>query len=182
MVEIVAAIVLVLALSLLLALVRAQRRTGKLRHELAGRWREVCQALERRISALEELLFAVRGAGYAPEGARKLAQALEDLKRTPRDPRALAEADERVEMALRGIYRALPRERDERVRRAQNRLAEADEELDIMKHRYNEVVFHWYELARSWSVRAVVRTKEKPEPFALPEEEGEELRRHFPAF
>jgi hypothetical protein len=182
MVEIILAVLAILGLSLLFSFSRTKRQAQKLQRELEARWREVCDGMERRIAALEELLSAVHAAGYAPVGENKLRKALEDLKGSARDPRALAEADEGVEAALRGIYRALPRERDERLRLAQNRLAAADEELDVLKHRYNEVVLHWHELSRGWGFRLFVRERRKPEPFALPEEEGDGRRRRLPAF
>lgn len=180
MVEIIIAATVIAAVAFLFPFFRAKRRVSRLQAEIDRAWREVHQALEARLSALEELLFALRAAGYASEGAVKLRQAVEELRRCERKPRALAEMDERVETVLRGIYRALPREREERVKIAQNRLALADEELDIRKNQYNEVVLTWYDMARGFFYRFLVRGKAKPEPFAGPGEEGELLRRHLP--
>ncbi|MBC7221914.1 hypothetical protein H5T56_02880 [Candidatus Bipolaricaulota bacterium] len=163
----------------LASFLRAKRIFARLEKEMAKAWQAVISAMDARILALEELLSALRGAGYAPEGTGKLQEALDILRKSKDDPRALAEADERVEMVLRGIYRALPREREERVRKAQNRLATADEELDIFKNRYNELVLQWYELTRGFSYKLLARGKKKPEPFALPGEEKELARRHL---
>ncbi|MCS7239851.1 MAG: hypothetical protein NZ651_01160 [Candidatus Bipolaricaulota bacterium] len=180
MVEIVIAVCVVLVFSALFSLARAKRNLQKLQRDIAQAWEDVCRAVNARIAALEELLLALRSCGYAPEGEKRLRQAVEELKRSAREPRKLAEADEQVEVVLRGIYRALPKERDERVRCAQNRLAEADEELDLLKSRYNDFVLNWYELMRGFSYRFLMRGKEKPELLALPGEEAELARRHLP--
>lgn len=180
MVEILVAIGVVLVLSVLFSLARAKRNLRRLQRNTLQAWEDVSRALEARIAALEELLSALRSSGYAPEGEKKLRQAVEELKKSVREPRKLAEADEQVEVALRNVYRALPKEREERVRLAQNRLAEADEELDFLKNKYNEIVLSWYELGRGFSYRFLMRGQEKPELFALPGEEEELARRHLP--
>ncbi len=163
----------------LASLVRAKRILARLDKEIAKSWQELLSALHERLEALEELALTLRSAGYVPEGISKLREALDMLRKSSADPRALAEADERVEAVLRGIYRALPRERDERVRQAQNRLAEADEELDLKKHRYNELVLNWYELTRGFAYKFFLRGRKGPEPFAVPGEERELARRHL---
>jgi len=182
-VEIVLALVFVLSAGGLLSFWRAKRRIGRFQAELKKAWGEVEQGLARRLEALEELASALRAAGYAPEGQERLRKALEELRAALRDdPEKLAEADERVEAVLRGIYRALPREREERVRQAQNLLAQADEELDIRKNRYNELVLSWYELVRRFPYRYVARGIPKPILLALPGEEAELARRHTLSF
>jgi len=162
------------------SLFRAQRILARLEDKIENAWQALLAAMDARIAALEELLSALRWAGYAPEGVNKLQEALGELRKNSFDPQALAEADERVEVILRGIYRALPREREERVRAAQNRLAMADEELDIAKNRYNELVLDWYELTRGFSYKFFLRRRKKPDLFAAPGEEKEIIRRHFP--
>ncbi len=178
MVETIVAALVILALAGIFSSVRAKKRLLRLDQELRKAWRDVVYAVQARMAALEELAAALRQAGYAPEGVGRLREAVALLGKNTGDPRALAEADERVEAALRGVYRALPREREERVRQAQNRMAEADEELDLRKNRYNELVFAWYELARRFPYKLFLRGKNKPEPFAVPGEE-EEIFRHY---
>jgi hypothetical protein len=180
MVELVIAAVVIAVGALLFSFFRAKRKISRMQEELFRAWQEVSQALAARVSALEELASALRAAGYVSEGEHKLREALAQLRRSGTDPRELAEAHERVEGVLRGIYRALPREREERVRVAQNRLAEADEELDLRKNRYNELVLTWYEISRRFPFRLLMRKIPRPEPFALPGEEEALLRRHLP--
>lgn len=139
--------------------------------------------MSRRIRALEELRESLRTAGYVPEGQEKLRRAIEELRQAHgENPEKIALADERVEIVLREIYRALPRERGERLRQAQNLLAQADEELDILKNNYNEIVIQWYELLRRFPYRYMLRRYPKPALLALPGEEAELLRRHIPSF
>lgn len=178
MVGTILAVLVILGGAALFSFARAKKRLRRLERELEKAWQAVVSGAKERIGALEELALALRQAGYAAEGVGRLRAALERLGKNLEDPRALAEADEQVESVLRGIYRALPRERDERVRRAQNRLAEADEELDVRKNRYNELVFSWYELSRRFPYRFLLRKTKKPEPCALPGEEAELLRRY----
>lgn len=179
MVELILAALVILVLASAFLLVRAKRDLARLSRELEKAWQEVNAGVLARLSALEELASALRQAGYAPEGEKKLWEALAALRKSTTDPRTLAEADERVETVLRGIYRALPRERSERLRQAQNRLAEADEELDLRKHRYNELVFAWHEMTRRFSYRFLARGQKKPEPLALPGEEEHLFRRYL---
>lgn len=179
MVETILTALAILALIGLFSFVRTKRIASRLERELEKSWQQVLSAMEARIQALEELLSALRAAGYAQEGIKKLQDAVGALRKSKEAPRALAEADERVEVILRGIYRAIPREREERVRQAQNRLASADEELDIVKNRYNDLVFQWYEFGRGFFRGILLRPKKKPEPFALPGEEVELARRRL---
>lgn len=171
-------IVVLLAGAGLLSFWRARRQIARLQTKLQAAWQEVEQGFALRLQALEELAEALRAAGYAPEGQERLRKALAELRAAQGgDPEKIAEADERVEAALRGIYRALPREREARVRQAQNLLAQADEELDIRKSRYNELVLAWYELTRRFPYRYAARKFPKPALLAVPGEEAELLRR-----
>lgn len=179
MVEIASALAALLVVGGLFSFWRARRAISRLQGQLKRAWQEVEEGLAQRVRALEGLAAALRAAGYAPEGQKNLEQALDELRALPRDdPAKVAEADERVEAALRSIYRALPREREERVRQAQNLLAQADEELDIRKNRYNELVLSWYDLIRRFPHRYVARHLPKPALWALPGEELHVLRRH----
>jgi hypothetical protein len=180
MVGTILAVLVLLVVIGLASLVRAKRILTRLDQEIAKAWQGVLSALNARIEALEELALALRSAGYVPDGVGKLREALDLLKKSTNDPRSLAEADERVEAVLRGIYRALPRERDEEVRQAQNRLAAADEELDILKHRYNELVLNWHELARGLAYKLLLRRRKAPEPLVVSGEEEELFRRYLP--
>jgi len=180
MVELILAALVILAGAFLFSFLRAKRKISRMQAELSRAWQELSQAMAARVSALEELASALRASGYVSEGEPKLRKAIEELRRFGLNPRELAEAHERVEAVLRGIYRALPREREERVKVAQNRLAEADEELDLRKNRYNELVLSWYEISRRFPFRLLMRKIARPEPFALPGEEEALLRRHLP--
>jgi len=180
MVELVIAAAVIVVGAFLFSFLRAKRKISRMQEELARAWQEVSQAMALRVSALEELASALRASGYVSEGEHKLREAVEVLRRSSANPRELAEAHDRVEAVLRGIYRALPREREERVKVAQNHLAEADEELDVRKNRYNELVLSWYELSRRFPFRLLMRKILRPEPFALPGEEEALLRRHLP--
>ncbi|MCS7217278.1 MAG: hypothetical protein NZ924_06440 [Candidatus Bipolaricaulota bacterium] len=171
-------IVVLLAGAGLLSFWRARRQIVRLQTKLQAAWQEVEQGFALRLQALEELAEALQAAGYAPEGQERLRKALAELRAAQGgDPEKIAEADERVEAALRGIYRALPREREARVRQAQNRLAQADEELDIRKSRYNELVLTWYKLTQRFPYRYAARKFPKPALLAVPGEEAELLRR-----
>ncbi len=179
MVDLLVAALALLMVGGIVVILRARRRLTRLVGELEKAWQGVSYGLRARLAALEELASALRQTGYASEGERKLREALSALEKNTLDPRALAEADERVEVVLRGIYRALPRERDERVRQAQNRLAEADEELDLLKNSYNELVFAWHELTRRFPYKFLARGHKKPEPLALPGEEQDLFHRYL---
>ncbi len=182
MVEAVLAVLGVLAVGGLASSWRARRALSRLQRELQSAWHEVHEGLAHRIQALEELASALRAAGYAPEGEKNLRQATEALRASLQDePGKIAEADERVEIVLRQVYRALPREREERVRQAQNLLAMADEELDIRRNRYNELVLSWYELVRRFPYRYLARGLPQPALLALPGEEVELARRRIPS-
>lgn len=143
-------------------------------------WAELERALTERVAALEAMHASLEGAGYVPEGRPRLRAAVAAL-RAAQGPRALAEADAAVETVLVAIYRALPRERIEAIRSAQNRLAQADEERDLARTRYNDLALSWALLARRFPYRWIARRKGliPREPCLLPGEEADYVRRHF---
>ncbi|MCR4392239.1 MAG: hypothetical protein NUV94_05570 [Candidatus Acetothermia bacterium] len=158
-------------------------RLSRTRGRVEEAWQELAEALAARIRALETLLEALRAAGYVPEGQARLREALDAFRRAQGEgPRVQAEADDRVQTVLRQIYRALPRERTAEVRAAQNGLAEADEELDIARNRYNDLALGWFDLTRGFPYRWIVRLKKLPSPelFLLRSQEEEFGRRHMP--
>lgn len=173
---------LVLLASLGLWWKRRERRVVRGREKVDAAWKTLEAALSKRVQALEEMHRALERVGYVPEARPRLKEAIQVLKEASQaGPRARAEADERVELVLTQIYRALPRERLEDIRQAQNRLAQADEDLDIVRNRYNELVFTWVALSRRFLYRSIVRRKRltPPEPFLLPEEDEEFIHRRL---
>ncbi len=161
---------------------RQARRVERGRARVDQLWAEVEKALDERLAALEAMHQALSRAGLVPEARPHLKDAIQALREArPRGPRALAEAHDRTEAVLTQIYRALPRERLEDVRQAQNRLAQADEELDIVRTQYNETVFLWVQLVQRWTYRTLARRKglTYPEPFLLPEEDADFVRRRL---
>ena len=99
-------------------------------------------------------------------------------------PRALAEADDQLKIALRAVYGGLPRSRPPALKQAQNRLAEAEDELDLARHRYNELVLDWNSLLVRWTYRWLAGKLglSRWEPYLLPGEEEEFARQRGPAF
>lgn len=145
-----------------------------------GAWKELEKALAERVSALEGMHGALKRAGYVPEARPRLEEAVRAL-RAAQGPRALAQADRAVEAVLIAIYRGLPRERIEAIRAAQNRLAQADEERDLARTRYNDLALSWALLAQRFPYRYIARRRRlvAREPFLLPGEEADYVRRHF---
>lgn len=161
------------------------RWTSRLR--FSGRveeaWQEVVRALARRRQALDDFHSALRATGYVAEGRRRLWEAIQDLRKAEAEgPRRLAEADERLRIVLRFVYGGLPRERAPQVREAQNRLAEAEDELDIVRQRYNELTLDWNGLLRLFPYRYIARWRglTAREPYLLRTQEAEFMRRHTP--
>lgn len=174
--------VLLLVLSAMGALMW-RRWNGRLIRGLAKvdeAWQELERALAERVAALEEMHAALERAGYVPGGRPRLLQAVASL-RGAEGPRARAEADLAVEAVLHAIYRALPRERIEAIRTAQNRLAQADEERDIARTRYNDLSLGWILVARRFPYRhiAVYRRLVPREPFLLPGDDADYALRHL---
>ncbi|MFH1609201.1 MAG: hypothetical protein ABID40_01040 [Candidatus Bipolaricaulota bacterium] len=143
-------------------------------------WTELEKALAERVEALQAMHAEIEKAGYVPEGRPRLREAVTALRGAV-GPRAQAMADLDVEAVLHQIYRGLPRERIDVIRKAQNRLAQADEERDIARNRYNDLAFSWLLLARRFPYRTIAtrRGLVPPEPFLLPTEDADYVRRHL---
>lgn len=159
----------------------SRMRRGSARLDQA--WAEVEEALAARRAALEGFVSTLKGLGLVPKARRELEEVLGLLVKAQHEgPRALAEADERLRLALRAAYAGLPRTRPSSLREAQNRLAEAEDELDLARRRYNELVVEWNMLFSRWSYRLAARHLglDRREPYLLPSEEEEFVRRHGP--
>ncbi|NOX44574.1 MAG: LemA family protein, partial [Caldiserica bacterium] len=113
------------------------------------------EAFRARLRALEEFLAALRRAGYVPEGQRELRAFLDEARGVEFTPRSIAELDERLRAVLWRIFAALPRERPPGLRESQNRLAEAAEEFDIARRRYNDLARIWNGLLLRFPYRIV---------------------------
>ncbi|MGY4707308.1 hypothetical protein ACVNPS_06090 [Candidatus Bipolaricaulota sp. J31] len=143
-----AATLLVLAALALLFLGWEFRRAAR-RLERGGRrvdeaWDQAERTFRARLHVLEEFLASLRRAGYVPEGQRELRALLDEARSAELNPRSVAKLDEQLRVVLWRIFAALPRERPQYLRESQNRLAEAAEEYDLARRRYND-------LARSWN-------------------------------
>ncbi|MCX7750732.1 MAG: LemA family protein [Candidatus Bipolaricaulota bacterium] len=171
---------LVLVGAALLWLWRARRRLERGIVRVDAAWAVLERALGERIAALEAMVAALEGAGYVPEARGRLREAVAAL-RAAQGPRALAAADRAVETVLLAVYRGLPRERVEEIRVVQNRLALADEERDRARTAYNDLVLSWALLVRRFPYRTLARRRGlvPREPFLLPGEEADYVRRHF---
>lgn len=178
----VALIVLALLLVTTAALLwrRWNRRLVQGLSKVDAAWKELEKAFAERVAALEEMHAALTGAGYVPEGLPRLREAVTAL-REAQGPRAQAAADLQVEIVLHQIYRGLPRERLEVIRTSQNRLAQADEERDVVRTRYNDLALSWALLARRFPYRQIARRRGlvAREPFLLPGAEEDYVRRHL---
>ena len=143
-------------------------------------WEDLDRAVLERVAALQSMHEALEKAGYVPEGHPRLLQTVTAL-REAEGPRARAAADLDVEAVLHAIYRGLPRERLESIRAAQNRLAQADEERDIARTQYNDLSLSLALLVRRFPYRSIARRRRlvPPEPFLLPGEEADYVRRHL---
>lgn len=164
---------------------RASSRLRRLHAGLERAWGETERALEARDKALQGFLSSLSSLGLVPQGRRALEEALQGLGRARGEgPRAIAEADERLKLALRAVYGGLPRQRPPALREAQNLLAEAEDELDLARRRYNELVVDWNMLfCRRIYRRLATRLGLPPrEPYLLPGEEVEFARRRGPPF
>jgi len=143
-------------------------------------WEDLDRAVSERVAALQSMHEALENAGYVPEGRPRLLQTVTALQEAD-GPRARAAADLDVEAVLHAIYRGLPRERLESIRTAQNRLAQADEERDIARTQYNDLSLSLALLVRRFPYRSIARRRGlvPPEPFLLPGEEADYVRRHL---
>jgi len=165
------------------AWLRACSRMRRGSARLNQAWAEVEEALGARHAALEGFVSTLKALGLVPEARRELEEVLQELEKAQHEgPRALAEADERMKLALRAAYGSLPRTRPASLREAQNRLAEAEDELDLVRHRYNGLVVEWNMLFLRRSHRLAARHLglDRREPYLLPSEEEEFVRRHGP--
>lgn len=175
-------VILALAIGAALALLwrRWNRRLAQGLSKVDGAWVELEKALAERVEALQTMHAELEKAGYVPEGRPRLQEAVTALRGAV-GPRAQAAADLDVEAVLHQIYRGLPRERLDVIRKAQNRLAQADEERDIVRNRYNDLALSWLLLARRFPYRTIAtrRGLVPREPFLLPAEDVEYVRRHL---
>ncbi|HAZ27799.1 TPA: hypothetical protein DCY67_04150, partial [Candidatus Acetothermia bacterium] len=153
-------VVLAFAFCAALALLwrRWNRRLANGLAKVDAAWKELEKALAERVEALQAMHAALEQAGYVPEGRPRLREAVTAL-RGAQGPRAQAVADFDVEAVLHQIYRGLPRDRIEAIRSAQNRLAQADEERDIARTRYNDLALSWLVLARRFPYRTIATRK-----------------------
>lgn len=183
-----ATVVLAIAVALAVGLWylwRASARLRRLHARLEHAWGETERALEERDVALRRFLSSLSSLGLVPQGRSSLEEALRGVGRARGEgPRALAEADERLKLALRGVYAGLPRQRPSALREAQNLLAEAEDELDLARRRYNELVVDWNILfnRRTYRLLAARLGLARREPYLLPGEETEFARRRGPPF
>lgn len=164
---------------------RASSRLRRLHGRLEEAWRAVETALAARDRALKEFVLVLASLGLVPEGRRALEVELPQTARAvTRGPRELALADERLKIALRAVYGGLPRARPPALRRAQNGLAEAEDELDLARRRYNELVVDWNQLLSRWTYRRLAERRGlgRREPYLLPGEEEEFIRQRGPSF
>jgi len=111
--------------------------------KIAECWRVALEAAENRREAGQNFLEALREVGYAPQAHARIAAALNALEAAESvGPTALAEADAEFRGALLIAYRALPPDRIRDVQRAHDWLVEAEDELDLARHRYNEIAVY----------------------------------------
>ncbi|RLE31138.1 hypothetical protein DRJ54_01190 [Candidatus Acetothermia bacterium] len=164
---------------------RASSRLRRGAHQLGSAWEHVQRALSGREQALREFLSTLSSLGLVPRGRQELEKALLEIRKAQTaGPRALAEADDQLKIALRAVYGGLPRSRPPALKQAQNRLAEAEDELDLARHRYNELVLDWNSLLVRWTYRWLAGKLglSRWEPYLLPGEEEEFARQRGPAF
>lgn len=134
---------------------RGRNRLLRVSRALQEAWREVEAARRLRHQALESFLRELTILSLVPQAQPRLAEAL-NASRVAAGPRAMAEADRHLRGALAVAYRGLPCQRPDSLRQAQNTLAEAEDELDLARRRYNELVHLWQGLLsrRSYSYLA----------------------------
>ncbi len=155
------------------------RKDGERLQRLRG---ELLQAVAHRRRATEHMLNTLRSAGYVPNAYGPLQEAIAATEEAEGGPlRELAQADEQLKKALLQVYQGLPPQRLDDVREAHTRLAEAEDELDILRQQYNEAAQHhnsmtqrfWYRLLSPW-------TKATPAGLYLtPAEEKAFVRRYL---
>ncbi len=138
---------------------RASRRLERGARRVDEAWDRAERAFRARLHALEEFLSSLRRAGYVPEGQRELRALLDEARSAELTPRSIAEMDERLRTVLWRIFAALPRERPRYLRESQNRLAEAAEEFDLARRRYNDLARIWNGLLLRFPYRFVAARK-----------------------
>lgn len=177
------ALALVLGTAAVIFWKRRERRLTRGLAQVNAAWAELERAWRERVAALEELQGVLEREGYVSEGRARLAEALTRLREAS-GPRELASANRGVEAVLLQIYRALPRKRPEALRQAQNHLAQADEELDLARTAYNDLVFNWALLLRRFPYRYIAKRRRitVPELCLLPEEDADWDHRHLGPF
>lgn len=155
---------LVLLLLILLSIAvfawRSMSRLRRVRERLVRLRGELRRGAVRRREAAERMLDALRNTGYVPNAHKSLQEAITRTKEAEEDSlRALAEADEQLKRALLQVYQGLPPQRLGEVNEAHTRLAEAEDELDILRQQYNEAAQHhntmihrlWYRMLTPWT-------------------------------
>ena len=134
---------------------RASRRLCSGERQLEEAWREALDAFLERIAVLREFSRVLAKEGLVPEGRKALEELVADATERELDVEAIHVLDEKIRTVLWRVFAALPRERPGELRRAQNRLAEAAEEYDIKRRRYNELVKAWNELLGRFPYRFI---------------------------
>lgn len=149
----------VIAGLVVLFLVWEYRKAGRRLRAGAGRldeaWREAKAAFMERVEALRDFARALEREGLVPAGRRAIEELLAEAGKGELDVEAIHLLDERMRAVLWRVFAALPRERPRRLRDAQNRLAEAAEEYDIKRRRYNELVGDWNALLLRFPYRFI---------------------------
>lgn len=145
---------------------RVMRRLSRGHARLEEAWREAAAAFRERIHALREFVGALERAGLVPEGRRAIRELIAEAEGTELDVEAIRTLDERIRTVLWRVFAALPRERPHPVREGQNRLAEAAEEFDLARRRYNELVKAWNGLLARFPYRFLA-TRHKFSPREL---------------
>lgn len=134
---------------------RASQRLCSGEKQLEEAWREALDAFLERIAVLREFSRVLAKEGLVPEGRKALEELVADATEKELDVEAIHVLDEKIRTVLWRVFAALPRERPGELRRAQNRLAEAAEEYDIKRRRYNELVKAWNELLGRFPYRFI---------------------------
>ncbi|MFO8034848.1 MAG: LemA family protein [Candidatus Bipolaricaulota bacterium] len=153
---------------------RSVRRVRRLQRHTAGLHDELTAAVRRRREGAEVFIAALRKTGYS-SGAH---QALEEAASAVAHAEAaglqeLAKANEQLKQALLQAYQGLPPQRLEEVRQAHNALAQAEEELDLARSKYNQTAYYHNRTLRRFTYRLLSPwTKATPaEMFLIPGEE-----------
>lgn len=142
---------------------RASRKLAQGAKRLEEAWSEAQAAFRERITLLRDFAGALERAELVPEGRRAIAELVSEAEGRELDVEAIRDLDEKIRAILWRVFAALPRERPQHLRESQNRLAEAAEEFDIRRRRYNELVKAWNVLLTRFPYRFLAaRRKYKP--------------------